>query len=89
MSKNLHKNICEEIVYSNFFKKYAEDLHSFLYYKFGDHLNPKDKVQEAFIKVWENCKNITPEKAKNYLMFAVGSGITPILSLAKTILEPK
>ncbi|MEP1230524.1 MAG: 2Fe-2S iron-sulfur cluster-binding protein [Litorimonas sp.] len=30
---------------------------------------------------------IEPEKNKNYLMFAVGSGITPILSLAKTILE--
>ena len=74
MSKNLHKNICEETLYSNFFKKYANDLHSFLYYKFGDHLNPKDKVQEAFIKVWENCKNITPEKAKNYL-FTVGNNL--------------
>lgn len=74
MSKNLHKNICEETLYSNFFKKYAEDLHSFLYYKYGDHLNPKDKVQEAFIKVWENCKNITPEKAKNYL-FTVGNNL--------------
>ena len=45
-----------------------------MYYKFGDHLNPKDKVQEAFIKVWENCKNITPEKAKNYL-FTVGNNL--------------
>ena len=30
---------------------------------------------------------IEPEASKNYLMFAVGSGITPILALAKTILE--
>lgn len=30
---------------------------------------------------------LEPEKSKNYLMFAVGSGITPILSLTKTILE--
>jgi len=74
MSKNLHKNICEERLYSNFFEKYAKDLHSFLYYKFGDHLNPKDKVQEAFIKVWENCKKITPEKAKAYL-FTVGNNL--------------
>ena len=49
-------------------------IHSFLYYKFGEHLNPKDKVQEAFIKVWENCKNITPEKAKSYL-FTVGNNL--------------
>lgn len=30
---------------------------------------------------------IEPKKRKNYLMFAVGSGITPILGLTKTILE--
>lgn len=30
---------------------------------------------------------LEPKRAKNYLLFAVGSGITPILSLAKTILE--
>ena len=30
---------------------------------------------------------IEPEIPKNYFMFAVGSGITPILSLTKTILE--
>ena len=31
--------------------------------------------------------DIEPETQKNYLMFAVGSGITPILGLTKTILE--
>lgn len=30
---------------------------------------------------------LEPERAKNYLLFAAGSGITPILSLARTILE--
>jgi len=30
---------------------------------------------------------LSKDKPKNYLLFAVGSGITPILSLAKTILE--
>lgn len=30
---------------------------------------------------------IEPESQKNYLMFAVGSGITPIYAVAKTILE--
>lgn len=74
MSKNLHKNICDKVLFSNFFKKHSGDLHSFLYYKFGNHLNPKDKVQEAFIKVWENCKNITPDKAKNYV-FTVGNNL--------------
>lgn len=30
---------------------------------------------------------LEPEKSKRYLVFAIGSGITPILSLCKTILE--
>ena len=67
MSKQLHDNICNETLFSKVFTKYAEDLHNFLYYKFGDHFNPKDKVQEAFIKLWQNCKKVSPDKAKSYL----------------------
>ncbi|WP_452222858.1 RNA polymerase sigma factor [Lacinutrix chionoecetis] len=67
MAKKLHDNICDEIRFNALFKKYAKDLHNFLYYKFGDHLNPKDKTQDAFIKLWENCKKVAPEKAKSYL----------------------
>ena len=67
MSKQLHDNICSETLFSKVFTKYAEDLHNFLYYKFGDHFNPKDKVQEAFIKLWQNCNKVSPDKAKSYL----------------------
>ncbi len=67
MSKQLHDNICAEHIFSSIFKKHSKDLHNFLYYKFGDLLNPKDKTQEAFIKLWENCSKITPEKAKSFL----------------------
>ena len=67
MSKQLHDNICNESLFAKVFSKYAEDLHKFLYYKFGDRLNPKDKVQEAFIKLWENCSKVSPDKAKSYL----------------------
>ena len=67
MSKQLHDTICEEHLFSSIFNKHAKDLHNFLYYKFGDLLNPKDKVQEAFIKLWENCSKITPDKAKSFV----------------------
>jgi RNA polymerase sigma-70 factor (ECF subfamily) len=67
MSKQLHDNTCNEALFSKLFTKYAKDLHSYLYYKFGDHFNPKDKVQEAFIKLWENCSKVSPDKAKSYL----------------------
>ena len=67
MSKQLHDNICEERLFSSIFNKYSKDLHNFLYYKFGDLLNPKDKVQEAFIKLWQNCAKISPDKAKSFV----------------------
>ncbi|GAA4290291.1 RNA polymerase sigma factor [Aestuariibaculum suncheonense] len=67
MPKSIQENICEERLFSSIFNKYAKDLHNFLYYKFGEELNPKDKVQEAFVKLWENCAKVTPEKAKSFV----------------------
>ena len=67
MSKQLHENICEERMFSSIFNRHSKDLHNFLYYKFGELLNPKDKVQEAFIKLWENCAKVSPDKAKSFV----------------------
>ncbi|WGD33810.1 sigma-70 family RNA polymerase sigma factor [Olleya sp. YS] len=67
MAQSLHDNICDKIKFEAFFKRHAKNLHDFLYYKFGDRLNPEDKAQEAFIKLWENCKKVSPDKAKSYV----------------------
>ena len=72
--KDLHQDVCEERIYSSLFTKHATDLHNFLYYKYGERFNPQDKVQEAFVKLWENCKKVTPSKAKSYL-FTVGNNL--------------
>ena len=45
-----------------------------MYYKFGENFNPKDKVQEAFAKLWENCGKVPPAKAKSYL-FTVANNL--------------
>ena len=67
MSEDLHKNICNQNLFKVFFKKHSKNLHDFLYYKFGERLNPQDKVQDAFIKLWEKCKKVPPNKAKSYV----------------------
>lgn len=67
MSKELYDNICEEQLFSTIFNKYSKNLHDFLYYKFGDRLNPSDKVQEAFMKLWQNCEKVSPDKAKSFV----------------------
>lgn len=74
-AKPLFENTCEKTVFSKLHERYAKDLHDFIYYKFGEHYNPKDKVQEAFMRLWENCKKISPEKAKSYL-FSVANNTT-------------
>lgn len=75
MKKDITDNICNETLFASLFEKHSKNLHDFLYYKFGEHYNPKDKVQEAFIKLWENCGKIVPSKAKSYL-FTVANNLT-------------
>jgi len=74
MPKDLNTNICDETLFSSLFTKHSKSLHDFLYYKFGEHLNPKDKVQDAFIKLWQNCEKVTPSKAKSFL-FTVANNL--------------
>ena len=74
MSKQLHDNICNETLFSKLFKMHSKNLHDFLYYKFGQRMNPKDKVQEAFVKLWENCAKVPQDKAKSFL-FTVANNL--------------
>jgi DNA-directed RNA polymerase specialized sigma24 family protein len=67
MSKPLKDHICEERLFSSIFRTHSKNLHDFLYYKFGSQLNPQDKMQEAFVKLWENCAKIPQNKAKSFL----------------------
>ncbi len=75
MPKNLFDNICEEKLFSELFLRHSKELHDFIYYKYGESVDPKDKVQEAFIKLWDNCKKISLQKARSFL-FTVANNLT-------------
>lgn len=75
MKKRLLADICNKQIFSKIYEKHSKDLQDFLYYKFGDNLNPADNMQDAFIKLWENCKKVTPESARAYL-FTVANNLT-------------
>ena len=75
MPKELNDNICEDAIFERIYKKYAKDLYNFLYYKYGEQNNPSDKTQEAFIKLWRNCKKVPLNKAKAFL-FTVANNMT-------------
>lgn len=89
MSKPLHDNICKDQVFTLIFKKHSKDLNNFLYYKFGSFLSPKDKVQEAFIKLWENCAKVTPEKAKSFLFTTANNMMLNEVKHQKVVLKFK
>ncbi len=75
LPKELNEDICNAKVFEHVYNTYAKDLHNFLYYKYGAQYNPKDKTQEAFIKLWDNCKTVSLSKAKSYL-FTVANNMT-------------
>ncbi|WP_299257825.1 sigma-70 family RNA polymerase sigma factor [uncultured Aquimarina sp.] len=75
MPKDLFENVCEERLFSELFVKHSKNLHDFIYYKYGEHINPKDQVQEAFIKLWDNCNKVSLEKAKSFL-FTVANNLS-------------
>ena len=60
-------SVCEEPIFTKIFEEYAKSLHSYLFYKTGNHDLSEDLVQEAFTKLWKNCASVIPESAKGYV----------------------
>lgn len=67
MKINSISDTCNENIFSTFFKTHAKSLRNYLMYKFGNSDQAEDMTQEAFFKLWQNCKDIPLEKAKSYL----------------------
>ncbi len=67
MEETNSNGICEELIFSRFFKANVKSLRNYLYFKFGNEEKANDATQDAFIKLWENCKKVPLEKAKSYL----------------------
>jgi len=87
MSRPIKENICESGFFERFFSKHSKQLHDFLYYKFGADLNPKDIVQDAFVKLWQNCHKIPPNKAKSFLFTTANNLMLNVISHNKVVLR--
>ena len=79
-------NVCPEEIFNRLFRTHAQNLHNFLYYKFGAENNSQDIVQEAFLKLWKNCQKVSPEKAKSFLFTVANNTMLNELSKKKTAL---
>jgi len=60
-------NVCNEEVFQKIFNENFETIRNYFYYKYGDYEKAKDLTQESFIKLWDNCENVTTERAKGYV----------------------
>lgn len=86
-NKQSPNNVCKEKIFNELFKAHAKDLHDFLYYKYGEDNSPQDIVQTAFEKLWKNCRDIPPEKAKSFLFTVANNEMLNAISRRKTTLN--
>ncbi len=79
--------ICEEKVFSSIFKANSKTVFNYIYYKFGNEEKAYDAVQEAFVKLWENCAKVSPEKARSYVYTVANNMYLNVLKAEKVRLK--
>ena len=87
MVTSLNSHVCEEQLFSKIFRTNSNDLFNFLRYKYGEGLSPRDKVQEAFVTLWNNCKKVPPEKAKSFLFTTANNLMLNEIKHQKVVLK--
>lgn len=87
MKKDLYEDICADSVFESLYGKYASELHDYLYYRYGEQCQPGDKAQEAFIKLWENCKKVTLDKARAFLYRVANNMVLNDIKHQKVVLR--
>lgn len=81
------KSICEEQTYKQLFDTHSKTLINYIYYKCGDLEQAEDIVQEAFIKLWNNCGNVIFSKAKSFLFTVARNLFLNVVAHKKIVLQ--
>lgn len=74
MDKIKSENVCEERVFKQLFFEQSKNIRNFLYYKSGDFQLAEDLMQEAFLRLWKKCQQVSYPKAKSFL-FTVANNL--------------
>ncbi|WP_452220644.1 RNA polymerase sigma factor [Lacinutrix salivirga] len=61
------KSICETNHFEALFNEHSKTLRNYMYYKCGDKDYAEDIVQEAYIKLWNNCAKVVYNEALFFL----------------------
>ncbi|MFT6795150.1 MAG: RNA polymerase sigma-70 factor (family 1) [Maribacter sp.] len=87
MQSSQESNVCQESVYNGIFKDTSKTIFNYIYYKFGNEEKAHDAVQEAFLKLWENCAKVPPKKAKSFLYTVANNLYLNVLKAEKVRLK--
>jgi len=60
-------NVCGEKVFRRVFDKWQKPLQHYLQSRGLNLEAAADQVQNCFLKLWNNCKDVTEDKSKSYL----------------------
>jgi len=80
-------NVCEEEVFNSIFKSNSKTIFNYIYYKYGNEEKAYDAVQEAFVKLWEHCAKVAPEKAKSFVYKVANNLYLNVLKAEKVRLK--
>lgn len=80
-------SVCNENTFNQLFTKYSCIIRNFIYYKSGNEEEANDITQEAFIKLWDNCKNVPFEKAKSFLYTVANNMFLNVVAHQKVVLK--
>jgi RNA polymerase sigma-70 factor (family 1) len=87
MENPLKIGVCNENIFSTFFKSNVKALRNYLIYKYRNQEQAEDVVQDAFIKLWQNCENVPLEKAKSYLYTIANNTTLNEIAHQKVVLQ--
>lgn len=80
-------DVCDKKIFAAIYEENIQKVSDFLYYKYGSDQDTFDVAQEAFVKLWKNCKKVPPEKAKGYLYTVANNTMLNALKHQKVVLK--
>lgn len=84
---HIHNSVCNETVFNQVYDLNSETLRNYLYYQCRDLQQAEDLVQNAFIKLYNNCKKVLFEKAKGFLYAVAKNEFYNQVAHKKVVLE--
>ncbi|KAA1246917.1 RNA polymerase sigma factor [Aquimarina sp. RZ0] len=81
------KSVCEKKNFESIFNEYSASLRNIIYYKCGDMDIAEDIIQDAFVKLWLNCKKVFFNRAKSFLFTVANNSLLNHIAHQKVVLN--